>query len=197
MERLYIARHGESELSVRGIVSGKPDVPCGLTTRGKEQAAKLRDRIAHEPIPLVVTSDFERCKLTAQIAASDRNARWLELSELGDIRAGAFEGEQLVSYLRWAHSAPAGEPAPGGGEGRAAAARRFAAGLRILLAQPEPNALAISHQVTIRYLLLAARGANPRAKVEAIPHATPYTFSAQQLRRAADTLNAWATNPDW
>lgn len=197
MERVFLARHGESELSARGIVNGDPAVACGLTAAGEEQARGLGHALEDVPVTLAVTSDFARCRQTARIALDGRDVRFLELPELGDVRCGAFEGETGERYHEWAWNAPATEPAPGGGESRVAVAHRFAAAAHALLEQPEPAALVVAHQVCVAYLLAAANGETPRPRVETVPYAEPVELTAAALRRAAETLDAWAATPDW
>lgn len=197
MDAVLLARHAESELSVRGIVNGDPQVRCGLTPEGERQAARLRERLAEMPYELVVTSDYERCRRTADALARGRAVRRLELPALGDVRCGRFEGGPLDAYREWAWSAPAIEAAPGGGESRVAVAARIAAGLRELLAQPERRALVVTHQIVVAYVVRAAAGEAPARRVEAVPPAEAVELSATQLDGAAATLGAWAVSPDW
>lgn len=197
MERVLLARHAESDLSVVAIVNGDPVVRCGLTPLGSQQAEGLRDALAGQRIDLVVTSDFERCRRTAEIVVAGRRVRLLELPELGDVRSGRFEGGELAAYRAWAHVAAGEEPAPGGGESRVAAARRFAAGARTVLAQPERTALVITHQVVVDYLVRGAAGENPSKRVAAVPYASPVELDVVEVERAVGTLEAWAANPDW
>lgn len=194
---MLLARHAESELSVRGIVNGEPQVRCGLTAAGEEQARELGRRLADEPLELAATSDFDRCRQTARIALGGREPRILELSELGDVRCGVFEGEPSDRYRDWAWNASASATPPGGGESRVAAARRFAAAARVLLQRPERVALVVAHQISVGYLLVAADGERPRPRVETVPYAAAVALTAVQLRRAAETLDAWAACPDW
>jgi broad specificity phosphatase PhoE len=197
VEKLFVARHAESELSVEGILNGDPHVPCGLTARGEEQAGELERALRGEAVELAITSDFERCRSTARIALAGRDLRWLELPELGDIRNGIFEGGRIDDYRGWARGAPAAEPPPGGGESRAAAARRFVAGLRAVLEQAEPTGLLVSHQIPVGYVLAAAEGRCPSPQIEAVSYARAFALTADQLECAAATLETWASRPDW
>ena len=74
---MLLARHAESELSVLGLLNGDPRVPCGLTALGKAQAKELGRSLASEPIEIAITSDFERCRLTALIALAERDVQLL------------------------------------------------------------------------------------------------------------------------
>lgn len=197
MKRVLLARHGESELSVREVVNGDPAVACGLTAAGEEQARALGRALAEEPVELAVTSAFERCRRTAELALAGREVRVLEVPELGDVRCGAFEAGHADAYRGWAWRAPADEPAPGGGESRVALARRVAAAAEAVSGQPERTVLVVGHAVTLAYLLGAARGESPRPRIAPVPYATAAELTAAQLRRAAGHLAAWAAAPDW
>ncbi|MGZ4302689.1 MAG: histidine phosphatase family protein [Gaiellaceae bacterium] len=197
MERVLLTRHAESELSVQGILNGDPSVRCGLTPLGREQAQRLARVLATESIEIAITSEFERCRLTAELALGEREPDWLELNDLGDIRNGAYEGKPIDGYRAWAHGAAATALPPGDGESRAAVARRLAAGLRALLARPERLALVVSHSLPVRYILETANGRNPPQVVEPVPYAQAFSLGEADLRRAAERLDAWASAPDW
>src|SRR5919206_2235720 len=101
MDAVILARHGESELSAAGLVSGDPAEPRGLTEIGREQARRLGERLAEEPIDLCVTSEFARVRQTADLALAGRDVPRLVVPELNDIRFGAFEGKPFDEYMTW------------------------------------------------------------------------------------------------
>lgn len=195
MDVVFLARHGESELSARGIVSGDPAVPCRLTARGEEQARELGRALEAQSLDLAATSDFDRCRTTARVALAGRDVGWLELPELGDVRNGVFEERSIDEYRRWAEKARPEDAPPGGGESRADVARRLARALRILLLRPERAALVVSHQLPIGVVLAAAERRAPARHVDAVPHAHPFALAAPQLEAAVATLEAWVAAP--
>ena len=69
------------------------------------------------------------------------------------------------------------------------------AGLDQLLARPEDVVLAVTHALPMRYVLDAADGTFPTARITPVPHATPFALSADEIERAAETLRVWATTP--
>jgi broad specificity phosphatase PhoE len=192
---LILARHAESEFSLRGTVNGDPSVDTGLTATGREQAAALGVLIRDDPIDLCVVTEFPRTHETANLALAGREVPRLALPELNDIRFGSFEGGSFTEYVRWAHTHGPTEDSPGGGESRVDAARRFVAGYRKLLVRPEQYLLAVGHGLPIRYLLSALMELDPVAKVDPVEHAEPFRVSATQLERAVGRLDAWTQNP--
>jgi broad specificity phosphatase PhoE len=197
MQLALVARHAESECSAQGIVNGEPNDHCSLTERGKEEARALGRSLVGRQLDLYVTSAFRRARQTAEIALAGRDLPWLELSELNDIRVGAFEGGALDLYTSWAHTHEPEEQPPGGGESRLEAVARFARGLRIVLARTEPTILVVTHGLAVRFLLEASAGRGFHARHVPVPYARPFEFSAEELTHALDRLEAWCENPRW
>ena len=198
METLILARHAESECSARGIVNGDPGSgDCPLTERGKEEARALGRSLAGREIDLYVTSEFARTQQTARIALGERELPWLALAELNDIKVGAFEGGALDLYTAWAHENAPEERTPGGGESRAEAAARFVRGFRIVLARSERTIIVVTHGLAVSFLREATAGSEPRARHTPVPYARPFEYSADELARALDLLQAWLRAPRW
>jgi broad specificity phosphatase PhoE len=195
VETAILARHGESDFSARSLCNGDPATEVALTPRGIEEARRLGEALAGEAVDLCVTSEFLRTRQTADVALAGRDVPRLVLALLNDIRFGEFEGRALDDYRAWAHSAGPADECPGGGESRAEAALRFAAGYRALLDRPERTLLVVSHALPIRYALWAAHGSNPAAVMERVGHAEPYRVTAAELEQAAVLLEAWAAEP--
>ncbi len=197
METAIFCRHAESELSALVIANGDPQVPCGLTDYGEEQAQALGRALAGREIDLAVTSEFERARRTAEIALSGRELPWLELAELNDVRVGAFEGADLDQYREWAHTHSPEDTPPGEGESRAEVALRYAKGFRIVLERPESAILVVTHGLAISYLRETAAGSNPKAVNDPVPYARPFEFARDELTSAIERLDAWTKNPSW
>jgi broad specificity phosphatase PhoE len=197
VERAILARHGETELSCRGLTNGDPRVACPLTAHGREEAHRLGELLATEPIDLCVTSAFERTRETADLALAGRNVSRLVLPELNDIRFGEFEGRALTDYRTWAHAHTPEEEVPGGGESRVETIRRYVDGYRIVLGRPERTILVVAHGLPVRYVLDAVDGTGPVAKIKQVPYAEPFPVSAAQLTAAVEHLERWLREPAW
>ena len=157
MRRLVVARHGESEFSLKQLVNGDPGVACPLTPSGREQARALGAALAAEPIDLCAVTEFERVRETAEIALAGRDVPFIVVRELNDPRYGEFEGRSLDAYRHWVWERGPLE-APEGGEHRGEIAARYAAGFRGLLERPEETILLVAHSLPIRYVLDAEAG---------------------------------------
>jgi broad specificity phosphatase PhoE len=198
MERLILARHGESEYSVRGLVNGDESVAVGLTRAGEEQARRLGELLADDPLDLCVTSKLGRTRLTAELALDGRDVPFEAWSDLDDPRAGAFEGLHLDEYRAWAWTSGSAIDAPGGGESRLTIVARYARGLRALLERPEPAILAVLHALPIAYVLGALEGEAPAARIDRqVAYAYPYRLQAEELRRALGVIEVWIGQPTW
>jgi broad specificity phosphatase PhoE len=197
VREVILARHGESEFSLRGAMNGDPAIACPLTPAGEEQARRLGDALCDIPIDLCVVTEFERTRQTADLALAGRDVPQLVVPELNDIRVGDFEGGLLEAYRAWARERSPVEVPPGGGESRAEAARRYARGFRVVFARPEQTILVVAHGLPIRYLLLAAEGAEPRPVIEGLEYAEPRRLSGAEVERAVERLERWAAEPAW
>ncbi|HSS81683.1 MAG TPA: histidine phosphatase family protein [Gaiellaceae bacterium] len=196
MDRVVLARHGESERSVEGLTSGDPRVGVALTATGREEARRLGVELADDAIDLCVTSEFERAQETADFALEGRDVPRLVLADLNDIRFGEFEGRPLTDYRAWAHAHGPEDVVPGG-DSRAQTVARYAHAYRKILARPEKTVLVVAHGLPVRYVLDALEGRDPAAAVGQVPYAEPFRLSADDLRQAVDRLEAWIEAPAW
>jgi probable phosphoglycerate mutase len=197
VERVALARHAESELSVVGRTNGDPSVVVALTEVGREQARRLGRDLAGDEIDLCVTSEFLRSQETADLALEGREVPRLVLAELNDIRFGDFEGRLLTDYRAWAHTHGPEEPAPGGGDSRAQTIARYVAAYAELLARPEESILVVAHGLPVRYVLDAVESRSPAAAIAQVPYAEPFRLSAGELDDAVTRLKAWLRAPKW
>jgi len=192
MERLIVARHGESSYSARGLLNGDPSVRCPLTAAGRGQAQRLGELVRAVQLDLCVTSAFERTQETAELALAGRPVPRLVVPELNDHPAGEFEGKAIDDYLAWAHAAPSGRPIPGAVESRVDALRLFARGYRLLLERPERTILAVLHSLPISYLV-----SGPLRRLPLLEYAEPVGVDAADVLAAVERLEAWAGAPTW
>ena len=192
MERLILARHGESDYSARGLLNGDPGRPCRLTPTGRVQAQRLGTLLRVERIDLCATSAFERTKETAEIALASRAIPRLVVPDLNDHPAGEFEGNEIAKYIAWAQAAPSREPIPGAAESRLDVLRRFARGYRMLLERPEPTIAAILHSLPISYLV-----SGPLQRLPLLDYAAPVIVPAIDVLAGVERLESWATRPTW
>jgi broad specificity phosphatase PhoE len=196
VDRVILARHGESERSVDGLTNGDPAARVALTATGREEARRLGRELAEDAIDLCVTSEFERARETADLALEGRDVPRLVLDELNDIRFGEFEGRPLTDYRAWAHAHGPEDVCPGG-ESRAETVARYVRGYRTLLARPEATVLVVAHGLPVRYVLDALEGRNPAAAVAQVPYAEPFRLTATELAAAVGRLESWLTDPAW
>ena len=194
MNRLLLVRHAHARSNADDRISSTPPGE-GLSDLGIEEALALRETLAYEPIGLGVSTRLARAQETLALALGGRDVPRLVLPELDEIGFGSFEGGALADYRTWAWANEPDALCPGGGESRVAVAERLAAALDVLLARPEAAVLAVSHALPIRYVLDAADGLFPAARIAHVPHATPLALDAEAVERAAETLRVWGTAP--
>lgn len=160
-----------------------------------EEALRLRESLADEPVELGVATRLRRTQETLELALGGRDVERLVAPELDEIGFGSFEGGPLGEYRKWAWTTGPDVVGPGGAESRAVAAERFAGALAALLERSEETILAVTHALPVRYVLDAADGMFPAARIARVPHAMPFSLGAEAVERAAETLRAWAATP--
>jgi len=197
MERVILARHGESVFSARQLVNGEVAVAGPLTEHGREEARELGRAIASDGIDACVTSEFERTRETADLALDGRDVPRLVVPELNDPRYGRFEGGALEEYRSWASAATSRDSVPGGGESRWRIVDRYVRGFRHVLARAEETVLVVIHSLPIAYVLAAHDGTAPAPRVPLVAHAHPYRFARAELDAAVTVLEDWCAAPTW
>ncbi|RJQ37630.1 MAG: alpha-ribazole phosphatase [Dehalococcoidia bacterium] len=90
MARLFLVRHGETELKSSERYWGATDV--ALSALGLEQAARLRERLASEKIDAIYASPLARARTTAELIASRHGLGVTICPELREIDFGQLEG---------------------------------------------------------------------------------------------------------
>jgi probable phosphoglycerate mutase len=172
-------------LNVERRVNGDPAVPVALTERGREEAKRLGEQVAHLPLDACVHTRFPRSRETAEIALAGRDDVPLAVEALlDDIDVGDLEGELLETYREWKLGHGRGDPFPGG-ESLDDAARRYAAGFARLLDAPWQTVLVVCHEIPVRYALNGAAGSDSLdGPAHEIANAVPYLFDEEALERA-------------
>jgi broad specificity phosphatase PhoE len=193
MDRLILVRHALAGSNHGGTASGTAPGE-GLTEEGVAQAQALAHTLGTDELALAVTSGFTRTQSTLRLALDGRDVPVVVLTQLNEIDFGSFDGGPLETYRSWA-AANSPIVRPPGGESRADAAARFAAGLRAVLARPEALVLLVGHALMLRYTLDAAEGLVPAARMAPVAHASPYWLDREGVERAAELLESWARAP--
>ncbi len=197
MRTAILARHGESEMNTQDALNGSVDAAIRLTSAGEEQARRLGEQLADEPIGLCVTSALARARQTADLALAGRDVPVEAWQELNDPRYGAFEGGPFRAYREWAWGHGSADVPPGEGESRHAIVTRYSDAFRRVLERPEETVLVVAHSLPIAYLLAAVDGADPARRMQLVGYATPHRLDAAALDAAVALLEAWCAAPTW
>ncbi|MEO8585281.1 MAG: histidine phosphatase family protein [Acidobacteriota bacterium] len=165
--RVFLVRHGATILSAEDRFAGETDVD--LSDTGRDQLRALADRLSGEALCAVYASPMRRTLESAQILAAPHDLRVQAIPGLREISHGRWETRTRKEvetlwpdeYARW--DADAYTFAPEGGEsGLAVTARAFPALADLVQAHSGRTFLAVSHKATIRLLLSALLGFDPR-----------------------------------
>ena len=166
--RVYLVRHGATVLSAEDAFAGETDV--ALSEEGRDQARRLSERLAGEPIAAFYASPMSRTMETARILAAPHRLEVLPREGLREISHGHWEGRKRAEveklfpeeYARW-EADPFSTAVEGGESGLAVTARAIPALLAIVEENRDRQALLVSHKATIRLLVSTLLGLDPRA----------------------------------
>ncbi len=165
--RVYLARHGATQLTAEARFSGSVGVE--LSEEGRWQAAQLGDRLRREGITAAYSSPMSRAADTAKIIAEPCELSPEVRDGLREISHGHWEGLTRSEveaqfgneYAQWEE-----DPftfAPHGGESGVAVLARALPALRdIVTAHVGERVLVVSHKATIRLLLSSLLGVDAR-----------------------------------
>jgi broad specificity phosphatase PhoE len=165
--RLYMVRHGATQLSAEDRFAGAVDVE--LSEEGKFQAGRLAERLADDPIAAVYSSPLKRTIDTATIVASPRDIPVIQQDGLREIHHGHWEGIRRADveaqfpeeYAAWEE-----DPftiAPKGGEaGVNVIARALPVIREIVVEHRGHNVLVVSHKATLRLIISSLLGFDAR-----------------------------------
>lgn len=102
MTHLYLIRHGEAVANVTPIVAGMQG-DAGLTERGRQQAARLRDRLARTKeiaADVLIASTLPRARQTAEIIQPALGLPIVFDDEVQELRIGEADG--MTNSEAWA-----------------------------------------------------------------------------------------------
>jgi len=109
--KLILVRHGETEENSNMIIQGH--IPGKLTKRGLEQISKLALRLKDEPIDIIISSDLERAKRTAQEISKFHKAQMVFSKDVREKNYGIYEGMHVLKYKRIMKPGPEWQPEGG------------------------------------------------------------------------------------
>lgn len=165
--RVYLVRHGATELSAEDRFAGAVDVL--LSDGGRDQARRLGRRLSNDRLDAAFASPMTRTMETARLVAEPHAIEVQPVDGLREIAHGRWEGrtrqeverEFPEEYARYEHDPFSFAPA-GGETGLAVTARALPALLKIVDEHPDQRVLIVSHKATIRLLLSSLLGFDPR-----------------------------------
>jgi probable phosphoglycerate mutase len=165
--RLYLVRHGSTQLTAEGRFSGAEGVE--LSDEGRWQAARLGERLRSEGIDAAYCSPLSRSAETAAIITAACGLTSVARDGLREISHGHWEGltrSQVEGRFDGEYAAWEEDPftfAPEGGEsGVAVLARALPVIREIVTRHAGQRVLVVSHKATIRLVLSSLLGFDAR-----------------------------------
>ena len=165
--RLYLIRHGATQLTAEDRFSGSENV--FLSEEGRAQAERLAQRLADDDIGAIYTSPLDRTTETANIIAKPHRLTPNPQAGLREISHGHWEGmsrKEVEEKFRDEYMSWEADPftfAPEGGEsGISVLARALPVIREIVVNHKDKNIAVVSHKATIRLILSSLLGFDER-----------------------------------
>ena len=165
--RLFLVRHGATQLSAEDRFAGSTDVE--LSEEGIFQAERLAARLADDSITAVYSSPLKRTLHTAKILAQPHGLTPIIRDGLREIDHGHWEGmtrAEVESQFAEEYAAWEEDPftfAPQGGENGVSIIARALPIIREIVVQHHgENVLIVSHKATLRLLISSVLGFDGR-----------------------------------
>ncbi|AGB18964.1 histidine phosphatase family protein [Thermoanaerobacterium thermosaccharolyticum] len=157
--RLFIVRHGETSWNKLKKIQGISNVD--LTDEGVKQAYLLSQRLKHEKIDVIFSSDLDRAYKTASLIAKEFDLDVIKLQEFREISFGVWEGltigeiEKLYKDLYYTWRTNPSEAIIDGAETLEAVQKRILSmTYKIVEQYKNKNILIVSHGTSIKALIL-------------------------------------------
>jgi probable phosphoglycerate mutase len=165
--RLYLVRHGATQLTAEDRFSGA--VGVDLSDEGRAQVQRLAARLRDLPISALYCSPLSRTRDTAEILGKPHGLTSVLRDGLREISHGAWEGltrREVEEKFPGEYEAWEADPftyAPKGGEsGVSVLARALPVVREIVSTHPDGTVLVVSHKATLRLLLSSFLGIDAR-----------------------------------
>jgi broad specificity phosphatase PhoE len=174
--RVFLIRHGATELSAEDRFAGAVDVL--LSDAGRDQARRLGHRLAPEAITVAFASPMKRTMETARLVVESQAIAVTPVDGIREIAHGRWEGkrrDEVEKEFPQEYARYEDDPfsfAPVGGEtGLQVTARALPELLKIVEDHSEEQIVIVSHKATIRLLLSSLLGFDPRKYRERLDQA--------------------------
>ena len=160
MTRVYLVRHGTTDLNKEEVFRGRLD--CKLNETGQAEAHALAEYFADIPLQAIYSSPLSRAMETAQAVAEAKGLRVIREPDFIDIDFGQWQGLPLKEvrekhselYRLWrerpeAVHFPEGESLP------QVKARAWEGLQKVIRENPDHTALILAHRVVTKILICA------------------------------------------
>ncbi len=162
---ILLVRHGQTESNITGFFMGWSDED--ISELGYAQARSIASRLGRLPIASIYTSPLRRTMNTARILAGPHKLEPEVMDDLIEIKLGDWQGLHREEIRQtwpeiWKQSRidPSDVALPNGESFQQVTDRAVRAFNRIVVANTDRHALAVTHDVVIRVLVAHVLGAS-------------------------------------
>jgi isoleucyl-tRNA synthetase len=160
LNNYYLMRHGYSLRNEKEIASSFPEKEvCPLTEEGKKQALRSAKELKKNKIDLIISSDLQRTKETAEIVSKETGAKIEFDKRIRELDAGDFNGEKVQKIRDYLKDKDLFETEiPGGENYRMVKKRVYSFFKDIEKRYKNKNILIISHRIPLLLMAFSMEG---------------------------------------
>ncbi len=197
-KELFIIRHGQTDLNLRGIVQGR-GIDSPLNETGHQQAAAFYGEYEAEGFERVYTSTLLRTHQTVEPFLAD-GLPWQQLAGLDEISWGIYEGQDLTPSIlqgfetltaRWSDG-QLDESVEAGESPNQVVKRQRQAMDEILRREVDRKVLVCMHGRAMRIMLCWMTG-KPVSEMDDIPHTNTALYRVKFAQSRFEIIDAYNT----
>lgn len=173
--KIYIIRHGQTELNVQGLINGQ--IHDALTAEGVNQAKAASTNLP-KTIKRIYASSLKRAEQTARILNSELKAILTLHDELKEVNFGVIEGTPFLDEHKLRHKLVDYDWRPSGESVEGVKKRTLKILKKIKAENDDGEALIVAHGGTIRMLHFLEHGVPIEAE---IGNAEFYSFDLDKI----------------
>ena len=180
----WVARHGEADSNVLGVLSSNPNTEHHLTENGREQAIEISKNIKSKKIDVIYCSPFLRTRETAEIIAENigyPKEKIIFDNRLHEVNVGKMDGMTDAEYQAYFGSREEKFwKIPEGGESHTDVKNRMTEFVYDINSKNEgKNILIVSHNTPIWLMFAGAAGLTPKQAIALRAQGAPFIENSE------------------
>ncbi len=168
--KYYLIRHGEGENNATNTISGEPDFPHHLTSKGRVQVEEASEELKKKKIDIAYVSPFVRTRETFEILNKQLGLGKGQVffdDRIGELKTGVWNGKNVNDFINEFKQQDRFERCPEGGETYVDVKKRVGDFLyEIENKHKGKNILIVSHETPLFLMVAVAEGLDRKQSLD-------------------------------